>query len=236
MIDPGERDTIARAREGVLARIAAAAGRAGRAPGDIQLIAITKTVSPERVRAAIAAGLTVLGENRVQEAETKRTLAPGATWHLVGPLQSNKARRAVQSFDVIQTIDSLELATRVGRIALELGRAPFPVLVQVNVDADPAKAGWDPGALAETLPALLAVEGLRFDGLMTVGRQVAAAEDARPTFRALRELSARLGAAEPRLGPALSMGMTDDFEVAIEEGATHVRVGRALFGERPPAA
>lgn len=232
MIDPAEREAIARARDAVLARIAAAARRADREPRDVELVAVSKTVPPERVRAGIAAGLTVLGENRVQEAEAKRPLAAGARWHLVGPLQSNKARLAVETFDVIETIDSLELAARVGRIAVELRRAPLAVLFQVNVDADPAKSGWDPGALEAALPALVGIDGLRLDGLMTVGRQVAAADEARPTFRALRDLSERLRAADPRLGPALSMGMTDDFEVAVEEGASHVRVGRALFGER----
>jgi pyridoxal phosphate enzyme (YggS family) len=181
----------------------------------------------------VAAGLTLFGENRVQEALAKAGEVPGATWHLVGPLQSNKARRAVETFAVVETVDSVELAERLGRIALETGRAPLPVLLQVNVDADPAKAGFAPAALRGAMPGLLAVEGLRVDGLMTVGRLVDDAEAARPTFAALRELSRELRAGWPALGGALSMGMTDDFEVAVEEGATIVRVGRALFGERP---
>jgi pyridoxal phosphate enzyme (YggS family) len=217
----------------VLERIASAAGRVGRDPANVQLVAVTKTVSPERVRAAIAAGLGVVGENRVQEAEAKRPLAPGATWHLVGPLQSNKARRAIETFEVIQTADSVDLAGRIGRLALDLGRGPYPVLLQVNVDADPAKAGFEPGDLQAALPAILGIEGLRVDGLMTVGRLVTDAEAARPTFIALRRLSERLRGEHLGLGPALSMGMSDDFEVAVEEGATIVRVGRALFGERP---
>jgi pyridoxal phosphate enzyme (YggS family) len=232
LIDLAERDAIARARDLVLARIDAAARRAGRNPDDIELVAVTKTVSAERVRAAIAVGLDILGENRVQEAADKRPETPGATWHLVGPLQSNKAGRALETFDVIESVDSVELATRLSRLALEMGRAPSPVLLQVNVDADPAKAGFRPEALAASLPAMLDLAGIRVDGLMTIGRLVTEPEAARPTFVALRSLGERLRAAQPRLGPSLSMGMSDDFEVAVEEGATHVRVGRALFGAR----
>ncbi len=176
---------------------------------------------------------------------------PGASWHLVGPLQANKARRAVAIFDVIESVDSMALAARLDRLAGELrpGR-PLPVFLQVNVDADPAKAGFQPDGLAAGLPALVVLPNLELRGLMTVGRVVATAEEARATFRALRALSERLRAAAPGaagrgvsggtasargLGPALSMGMSADFPVAIEEGATLVRVGRALFGERPPA-
>jgi pyridoxal phosphate enzyme (YggS family) len=155
-------------------------------------------------------------------------------WHLIGPLQSNKARRAIELFDLIETVDSLELARRLDRIAADVqpGR-PFPVLLQVNVDADPAKAGWAPADLEGALDELAALPNLSVDGLMTVGRLVDDPELARPTFVALRELSERLRAGQPRLGAALSMGMTDDFEIAVEEGATHVRIGRAVFGARP---
>jgi pyridoxal phosphate enzyme (YggS family) len=160
----------------------------------------------------------------------------GATWHLIGPLQSNKARRALESFDVIQTVDSAELAARLGRLVGDGVRAvPYPVLLQVNVDADPAKSGLPPDELDRAADEW-DVGGLELRGLMTVGRLVADAEAARPTFIALRAVSERLRARWPALGPELSMGMTDDFEVAVEEGATIVRVGRALFGERPPAA
>ena len=216
----------------MLERIEAAARRAGRDPAGVQLVAVTKTLSAERVRAAIAAGLVTLGENRVQEATDKRPEAPGATWHLIGPLQSNKARRAIETFDVIESVDSIDLAARLSRLALELGRAPLPVLLQVNVDADPAKAGFAPDAIAASLPGVLELEGLRVGGLMTVGRLVTDPAAARPTFVALRSLAERLRVSNPRLGPSLSMGMSDDFEVAVEEGATHVRVGRALFGAR----
>jgi hypothetical protein len=227
---------FARAREAVVARIAEAARRVGRDPGDVQLVAVSKTVSADRVRVAIEAGLTVLGENRVQEAEAKKAVVPGAIWHLVGPLQSNKARKAIETFDVIESVDSVDLAGRLSRIAVELARAPMPVLLQANVDDDPQKAGFDPARLEAGLPEILDLPGIRVDGLMTVGRIAASAEAARPTFVALRRLSEQLRAREPRPGPALSMGMTGDFEVAVEEGATLVRVGRALFGERPAVA
>ena len=194
------------------------------------LVAVSKTVPAERLVEAFAAGITTFGENRVQEALAKADAVPGASWHLVGPLQSNKARRAAALFDVIQTVDSVELAARLSQVVAAGGS--LSVLLQVNVDADPAKTGFSPAGVAEGLAAILTLPGLRVEGLMTVGRLVEIAEEARPTFRALRELSERLRADHPRLGPALSMGMTDDFEVAVEEGATIVRVGRAIFGER----
>jgi hypothetical protein len=193
-------------------------------------------VSVERIALAIEAGLTTLGENRVQEAERKAPLLAGATWHLVGPLQSNKARRALETFSTIETIDSVELAERLDRVAAEVRPdAPVPVLLQVNVDRDPAKAGLAPEALASIGRALDRLERLDVRGLMTVGRLVERPDEARPTFRGLRDAAERLRESWPRLGPDLSMGMTDDFEVAIEEGATIVRVGRALFGDRPEA-
>jgi PLP dependent protein len=218
----------------VLGRIADACRRASRDPAGVQLVAVTKTVPPERVRDAIAAGITIFGENRVQEAGPKVLAVVGATWHLIGPLQSNKARRAVELFDAVETVDSVALARRLDRLAGELRPGQgLPALLQVNVDRDPAKAGFDPNQLDRALGELEDVENLRIDGLMTVGRQVARPEHARSTFRGLRELSESLRPRHRSLGPALSMGMTDDFEVAIEEGATIVRIGRAIFGERP---
>jgi hypothetical protein len=232
--DPNEVDGFRRAREAVLARIATAAARAGRDPGAVTLVAVSKTVPADRLRAAVVAGYDLLGENRVQEAEAKAPEVPGPAWHLVGPLQSNKARRALDVFDVIQSVHELDLARRLDRLAAEEpGRAPVKVLLQVNVDRDPAKAGFDPDALAAATEALDTCAALDVRGLMTIGRLVDDAAEARPTFAALRELSARLRERWPRLGPELSMGMSDDFEVAVEEGATIVRVGRALFGERP---
>ncbi len=203
------------------------------------------------------AGFSTFGENRVQEAAGKiaelgglggpppggpavsgGAIASGRTehgprWHLIGPLQSNKARRAVELFDVVETVDSLALARRLDRLVAELGRAALPVLVEVNVDGDPAKSGYRVDAIEADLPELMSLPCLRLAGLMTVGRLVTDPEAARSTFRSLRELSERLRALDPRVGDALSMGMTDDFEVAVEEGATLVRLGRAIFGPRP---
>jgi pyridoxal phosphate enzyme (YggS family) len=215
-------------------RIADAAGGAGRDPGSVRLIAVSKTVAPDRLRAAVAAGLDTLGENRVQEALGKLAAVPGATWHLIGPLQANKARRAVEAFSMVQTVDSVELAGRLDRIAGEVrpGSA-LPILLQVNVDEDPAKAGFSAAALEVALPAILDLPNLDPRGLMTVGRLFEVAEVARPTFVALRRLSERLRIRHPGLGAELSMGMTDDYPVAVEEGATMVRIGRALFGARP---
>lgn len=239
--DPAAVAGLAAARRRVLAAIADACARSGRDPAGVTLVAVGKTVDPAQLRAAVAAGLAILGENRVQEAEAKIPAVPGARWHLVGPLQANKARRAVAIFDVVESVDSVALAARLDRLAGELrpGR-PLPILLQVNVDLDPAKAGFAPDDLAAALPALAGLPNLELRGLMTVGRVVATAETARPTFRALRALSERLrapaavaAAAGRGLGPGLSMGMSDDYPVAVEEGATIVRVGRALFGERP---
>jgi len=199
----------------------------------VTLVAVSKTVAAERVRAAVEAGITLFGENRVQEALAKVPAVPGARWHLVGPLQSNKARRALEAFEVIQTVDSVALAQRLDRIAGELGRTPFPVLVQVNVDRDPGKSGFAADELAAASGELRGLNRLDVRGLMTIGREVARPEDARRTFAGLAELRDRLGESWPGLGPELSMGMTDDYPIAVEEGATIVRVGRALFGERP---
>jgi pyridoxal phosphate enzyme (YggS family) len=229
---------FAAAHAAVLARIAAACERAGRAPVDVTLVAVSKTVEAERLRDAVAAGLTLLGENRVQEGVAKAAEVPGARWHLIGPLQSNKARRAVEVYDTIQSVESVALAERLDRLAREVRAAGpqdrYPILLQVNVDDDPAKAGFQPDELPEAVDRLAGLDALEVRGLMTIGRLVAGAEAARPTFVALRELAARLrGSSGSILGPELSMGMSDDFDVAVEEGATIVRVGRALFGERP---
>jgi len=234
MIDPAARiEAYRAAHERVLARIAAACARAGRAPDEVTLVAVSKTVPADALRDAVAAGLTLLGENRVQEAAGKASEVPGARWHLVGPLQSNKARRALETFDAIQSVDSVGLAQRLDRLAGEVrpGR-PYPILLEVNVDGDPAKTGFAPGDLAGDIEAMGALRSLSVDGLMTIGRQVATPDAARPTFDALRLLSEELRRGGAQLGPALSMGMTDDFEIAVEAGATIVRVGRAIFGER----
>jgi pyridoxal phosphate enzyme (YggS family) len=229
--DPNSSE-LRSAYEHVLDRVAAASRRAGRDPTAVTVVAVSKTVPVERLRSAAAAGISTLGENRVQEAASKVAGVAGVSWHLVGPLQANKARRAIDLFDVIETVDSLDLARRLDRLAGDASRRR-DVYVQVNVDADPAKAGFAAATLERDIDELLALPHLAVGGLMTIGLLAADPEDARPTFRALRALSERLRPGRPLLGPALSMGMTDDFEVAVEEGATHVRVGRAIFGERP---
>lgn len=230
---PGDRVATYRyARDVVLARIAAAAAQAGRDPADVTLLAISKTVPADALRDAVAAGLEQLGENRVQEAMAKVPEVPGARWQLVGPLQANKARRALEVFESIQSVDSVALAERLDRLAGETRQQPYPVLLQVNVDDDPAKAGFNPADLEAAIRRLGDLDNLVVRGLMTIGRLVTVPGAARSTFQRLRALSERLRGAGAPLGPELSMGMTDDFEVAVEEGATIVRVGRAIFGER----
>ena len=230
-------DTVRAAYDAVLGRIAAACARARRDPSDVTLVAVSKTVDVGRLRPAVEAGITTVGENRVQEAEAKVGELPGVTWHLVGPLQSNKARRALETFHVIQTVDTVALAERLDRLTREVhGAGPaarYPVLIQVNVDEDPSKAGFAPDDLPAAIDAIGGLDALDPRGLMTIGRLVVDPEAARPTFQRLRDLSHDLRSRGAPIGDALSMGMTDDFEVAVEEGATIVRVGRAIFGERP---
>jgi PLP dependent protein len=221
------------ARATVLARIAAACRRVDRDPATVTLVAVSKTVEAELLRQAVAAGLTLLGENRVQEAAAKVPLVPGALWQLVGPLQANKVRRALEVFETIQTVDSVGLAERIDRLAREVRpNERYPILLQVNVDEDPAKAGFAPRALGAEVARIAEFDALDVRGLMTIGHLATEPDASRPTFQRLRDLSALLRDAGARLGPELSMGMSDDFEVAVEEGATIVRVGRALFGER----
>ena len=215
--------------------MAAACARSGRPARAAQLVAVSKTVPPDRLRLALLAGHDRLGENRVQEAAAKIPQVGPAEWHLVGHLQGNKAARAVELFDVIESVDSVELATRLDRLVGERG-GRLPVYLQVNVDVDPAKAGFDADALERQLGVLLALPHLEVRGLMTVGWLTAGGPEAGPTFARLRGLSTRLRGGDPRLGAGLSMGMSDDYEVAIEEGSTLVRIGRALFGERSTPA
>jgi pyridoxal phosphate enzyme (YggS family) len=231
---PGDRVAgYRRARDRVLERMAMAAVRAGRDPGAARLLAVSKTVPADALRDAVAAGLEWLGENRVQEAMAKVPEVPGARWHLVGPLQANKARKAIELFESIQSVDSIGLAERLDRLAGEVRPGSrYPILLQVNVDDDPAKAGFEPAELEGAIRRLGGLEHLELGGLMTIGRLVDDPQAARPTFQRLRTLAERLRGAGAPLGAALSMGMTDDFEVAVEEGATIVRVGRAIFGER----
>lgn len=219
----------------VEARIAGACARAGRERGSVSILAVTKGVPVDRLHAALAAGMKTFAENRVQEAEAKAPQLADVSWQMVGRLQSNKVSRAVRLFDAIHSVDSVELAERIARVAVDAGRDLFPVYLQVNVDADPAKQGFRGEELATAAPRIAALPGLRVAGLMTVGRLTSDADEARPTFRALRDLRESLRAAKAGIGAGLSMGMSDDFEVAVEEGATVVRLGRVLFGERPAA-
>jgi pyridoxal phosphate enzyme (YggS family) len=223
---------IATNLERVRERLAGAAARAGRRADDVLLIGVSKTVDVERIRAAVAAGVTALGENRVQEAKTKvAELGRPAAWHLIGHLQTNKVKDALELFDVIHSLDRLELAREIERRAAARGQL-VDVLLQVNVAAEPSKGGVGPDAVGETLDAIGKLAHVRVRGLMTIPPEVEHAEDSRPWFRRLRELAERHGLRE------LSMGMSGDFEVAVEEGATMVRVGTAVFGPRPsrPAA
>lgn len=199
-------------------------------------MAVSKGVPATWLSVAAEVGLGLLGENRVQEAAQKIPFVPGATWHMVGRLQGNKAARAVDLFSVIQSVDSVDLAVRLDRAAgAARYTSRYPIFLQVNVDGDDAKAGFLPASLEAELEGLAALPNLELRGLMTVGRMAERPEAARSTFVGLRELLERLRAREPRLGAGLSMGMSDDFEVAVEEGATLVRIGRALFGERSAA-
>lgn len=225
----------------VLGRIAEAARRAGRAPEEVTLVAVSKTHPAALVREAAAAGLTDFGENRVQEAESKidelRPEAPRLRWHLIGHLQPNKARRAARLFDLIHTVDSAALVERLERICAEDGRAALDVLVQVDLAGEETKSGATQAELPAVFDALEKCERVRCRGLMVLPPFFEDAEQVRPFFRRLRELrdvwrarGAFVGGGEG--AGELSMGMSHDYEVAIEEGATLVRVGTAVFGER----
>ena len=214
----------------VHARIAEAALRGGRQPESVQLVAVTKTVGPERIRQAAACGLRVFGENRVQEARAKVSEVQGVSWHLIGSLQRNKVKEALRLFEVIHSVDSVGLAEELSRRSMERGTRRAEVLLQVNISQEPQKHGVAPEEAERVVGAVLDLQGLRLRGLMGMAPLVDTPEAARPSFRRLRELRDRLEEAFPEAGVyELSMGMTDDFEVAIEEGATIVRVGRALF-------
>jgi PLP dependent protein len=203
-------------------RIAEACARAGRTRDEVTLVAVSKTKPAEMIDEAIAAGVFEVGENRVQEARDKKPLVRGtARWHLIGHLQSNKAKDAVRLFDVIQTIDSVDLAEKVARAAASAGKVQN-VLLEVNIGNEPQKSGAAPADVSALANAVRKLDALRLRGIMAIPPH----DDARRWFRALRALRDDLGVEE------LSMGMTDDFEPAIEEGATIVRVGRAIFGER----
>ena len=228
---------IARNIQLILERVTRAAESCGRRPEEITLLAISKTFPCEAIEAAIEAGIRRFGESRVQEAETKipyfAKRIPKPEWHLIGHLQSNKARRAVELFDVIQSVDSVKLAERISQAALEMGKL-IPVLLQVDLGNEETKFGARPDEVRETIEAVSGLKGISLDGLMTLPPYFENQEDARPYFNSLRELGEKLEAEQPGcLGKRhLSMGMSHDFEAAIREGATIIRVGTSIFGTR----
>jgi hypothetical protein len=216
------------------ARIADAARSCGRRPEDIRLVAVTKTVPPEIIDEAIEAGVTEIGENRVQEAKTKvdylKQKYPRVTWHLVGHLQRNKVGQALDIFDIIQSVDSERLLAEINQRTNET----VPILIEVNTSGETSKFGIEPDQAVNLVRLAASFDKIKVLGLMTVGPLVADPEKARPSFRKLRELKAEieslgLPGSEKLL---LSMGMSDDFSVAIQEGANLLRIGRAIFGQR----
>ncbi|MEQ1627988.1 MAG: YggS family pyridoxal phosphate-dependent enzyme [Nitrospira sp.] len=227
--------SLARRVHQILDRIRRAAERAGRLPDTVRLVAATKTVPAERVREGLGVGLAILGENRMQEALSKvallRDLSP--RWHFIGQLQRRKVRDAIGTFELIHSVDSVELAQEINRRAGDVG-VKQAVLLEVNIAGEASKAGFSPQVLTQELGLLGDLPHLRIQGLMTIPPPTERPEDARPFFRDLRELGARIAA--QRISSVVmqeySMGMSHDFEVAIEEGATLVRVGTAIFGAR----
>jgi pyridoxal phosphate enzyme (YggS family) len=218
--------------EQVQSRIAAACGRAGREAASVTMLAVTKTQPPEVVQEAARLGLNVFGESKVQEAKAKIPACPSRLrWHMIGHLQSNKVREAVHLFEMIQSVDSLSLAEEINRRADQAAKT-LSILLEVNIVGEASKFGYKPAQLLLDLAALNALPRLEIHGLMTIPPWSPVPEKSRATFARLRQLRQEC---EQRLGaplPHLSMGMSDDFEVAIEEGATMVRIGTSLFGER----
>ena len=218
---------IAANLERVRERVARAAERAGRTPDDVLLIGVSKVVEVERIRAALAAGLGALGENRVQEAKAKvAELGRPVPWHLIGHLQTNKVKDALPLFDLIHSLDRLELAHEFERRAAAQSRT-VDTLLQVNIAGEASKGGFAPDAVSGALEAIARLSHVRVRGLMVIPPEAERAEESRSWFRQLREMADKHGLRER------SMGMSGDFEVAIEEGATMVRVGTAIFGPRP---
>jgi len=224
-------ETLPRVQE----TIAAATESAGRPPGSVRLVAVTKSHPLEAVQAALAAGLSDLGENRVEELESKVAAlgADAATWHMIGHLQSRKARRAIDVADLVHSVDSTRLAEKISRAASEDGRV-VDILAQVNTSGEASKGGFELVGAVEEIANMAQLPGLRVNGLMTMAPFVDDEAVLGDAFRSLRSLSERLRDATDRVGPELSMGMTNDMEIAIREGSTMVRVGTALFGPRSP--
>jgi len=224
-------DHIAANLSEVRQRIEDACRRSGRETGSVELIAVSKTFPAEAVREAAACGQTLFGESRQQEAEPKIDLLPSSLhWHFIGRVQKNKVRKILPLFDTVHAMDSLRLAEYTAGVAEELGVFP-KVFLQVNVAGEASKGGFEPETLRNEMEALLSINRLEILGLMTIP-PAEEAEDARPWFIALRELRDELERSFGVALPALSMGMSGDYEIAIEEGATHVRVGSAIFGKR----
>ena len=220
----------------VRGRVDAACARAGRSPDEVEIVAVTKTHGAEVVKEAWDAGLRIVGENKVQEAAWKKPESvSGPMWHLIGHLQSNKVRHALELFDFIHSVDSAKLADRINFVADSIGAQPH-VLLEVNVSGEKSKSGMRPEEVGPTLSHIAAeCPRVTVEGLMTMAPFSEDPEDARPYFRRLRELRDEL---QDSLGvglPRLSMGMSGDYEVAVEEGATWIRLGTVLFGERPKA-
>lgn len=231
---PMYRSRLAESLPGVRERIAAAAARAGRDPGAVRMIPVTKGHPLEAVEATVEAGFREVGENRVEELEEKaRTLAGrGIRWHMIGHLQSRKAPLARELSHLLHSLDSVRLAERLDRVAPE-GGEPFPVLVQVNTSGEEAKYGFSPDEALPALEGILGLPTLRVEGLMTMAPYTDDEEMLRGTFRRLRELQDRAREEVPGYtGQELSMGMSNDYELAVEEGSTMLRLGTVLFGER----
>jgi PLP dependent protein len=235
-------DSIAANLERVKERMALAAGRTGRSVGDVTLVAVTKMVSVERILEAVKAGIVHFGENRVQEALAKygkrdgagEGLVPrdGISLHMIGTLQGNKARPAAAHFDWVQSVDRPELAEALERAAAQVRHEPLPVLIEVKLTAEASKSGVSAEELPRLADKVASCPHLRACGLMTIARLGASEVELRGTFATLRGLLEKVRSAHPGDWSHLSMGMSDDYEYAIEEGATMVRLGRALFGER----
>lgn len=216
-------------------RMSAACDRSGRDPAGVTLLAVTKSQPPEAVTEAFKLGLTLFGENKVQEAKAKKSLCSNRLhWHMIGHLQSNKCRDAVGLFEMIQSVDNLELAREIDRRAQAAAKT-MPILLEVNIVGEASKFGYAPDRLLAELKEINSLARLEIHGLMTIPPWSPVTEKVRPVFRRLRELKAECEAILGAPLQHLSMGMSHDYEVAIEEGATMVRIGTALFGARPQA-
>jgi PLP dependent protein len=227
--------TIAQRVQAVLAKIRSAEEKAGRPAGSVRLVAVTKTVTIDRIQEGVGAGLTILGENRVQEALPKLAAFAAAPvrWHFLGQLQRRKVRSVIGRFEVIHSVDSLELAQEIDRRAGEVG-CHLSVLIELNIGNEPTKAGFSPDEVVQAVATMAGFSHIGIRGLMTIPPQTNHPDSARPYFRKLNELAQRIAACRiPSVRmDELSMGMSNDYEVAIEEGATLVRVGTAIFGTR----